>query len=158
VIYTITHRHSNGRGGDDVDGDGSRGTSPSRESAGTETSVPRNWSSMTAAMRNYSGKNTDCFRVFRRMALYRRRGGVRGGIGPPHHRAAWAKGGGGHHPRVWLPSAPLPPGSRSVFVLRLGKIGVSVFVSSNSENISRVAFLKHKNSRKQGSGIVASHQ
>jgi hypothetical protein len=29
-----------------------------------------------------------------------------------------------------------------------GKIGTSAFVSSNSENISCVAFLKHKNSRK----------
>jgi hypothetical protein len=30
-------------------------------------------------------------------------------------------------------------------------------VSSNSENISYVTFLKHKNSRKQGTGTVASH-
>jgi hypothetical protein len=30
------------------------------------------------------------------------------------------------------------------------KIGTSAFVSSNSENISRVAFLKHKNSKKTG--------
>jgi hypothetical protein len=29
-----------------------------------------------------------------------------------------------------------------------GKIGGSGFISSNSENISCVAFLKHKNSRK----------
>jgi hypothetical protein len=36
------------------------------------------------------------------------------------------------------------------------KIGGSAFVSSNSENISRVVFLKHKNSRKQGTGTVAS--
>jgi hypothetical protein len=40
--------------------------------------------------------------------------------------------------------------------LVLGKIGTSAFVSSNSENISGVAFLKHKNSRKQGTGTVAS--
>jgi hypothetical protein len=32
------------------------------------------------------------------------------------------------------------------------------FVSSNSENISCVTFLKHKNSRKQGTGTVASCQ
>jgi hypothetical protein len=31
----------------------------------------------------------------------------------------------------------------------LAKIGGSAFVSSNSENISCVTFLKHKNSRKQ---------
>jgi hypothetical protein len=35
-------------------------------------------------------------------------------------------------------------GSFSVPVLCPGKIGVWVFVSSNSENISCVAFLKHK--------------
>jgi hypothetical protein len=47
-------------------------------------------------------------------------------------------------------------GSRLVLVLHPGKIGVSVFVLSNSENISYVAFLKHKNSIKQGTGTVAS--
>jgi hypothetical protein len=36
------------------------------------------------------------------------------------------------------------------------KIGGSAFVSSNSENISCVTFLKHKNSKKQGTGTVAS--
>jgi hypothetical protein len=49
-------------------------------------------------------------------------------------------------------------GSPSVLFLCPGKIGVSVVISSNSENISCVAFLKHKNSRKQGSGTVASCQ
>jgi hypothetical protein len=39
-----------------------------------------------------------------------------------------------------LPFGPHPPS---------GKIGVSELVSSDSENISCVAFLKHKNSRKQ---------
>jgi hypothetical protein len=56
-------------------------------------------------------------------------------------------------------AGPWPPsGSRSVLVLPLGKIGVLVFVSSNSENISCIAFLKHKNSRKQGTCTVASCQ
>jgi hypothetical protein len=45
-----------------------------------------------------------------------------------------------------------------VLVLRPGKIGVSKLVLSNSENIFHVAFLKHKNSRKQGTGTVASCQ
>jgi hypothetical protein len=49
-------------------------------------------------------------------------------------------------------------GSLSVFVLHPGEIEVLAFVSSNSENISYVAFLKHKNSKKQGTGTVASHQ
>jgi hypothetical protein len=38
-----------------------------------------------------------------------------------------------------------------------GKIEGLAFVSSNFENISYVAFLKHKNSKKQGTGTVASH-
>jgi hypothetical protein len=49
-------------------------------------------------------------------------------------------------------------GSLSVFVLHPGKIKVSAFVLSNSENISYVAFLKNKNSRKQGTSTVASCQ
>jgi hypothetical protein len=36
------------------------------------------------------------------------------------------------------------------------KIGGLAFVSSNSKNISYVNFLKHKNSRKQGTDTVAS--
>jgi hypothetical protein len=41
--------------------------------------------------------------------------------------------------------SPWPPsGSRSVFGPLLGKIGVLELVSSNSENISCVAFLKQK--------------
>jgi hypothetical protein len=34
--------------------------------------------------------------------------------------------------------------------------GLLAFVSSNSENISCVTFLKHKNSRKYGTSTVAS--
>jgi hypothetical protein len=53
------------------------------------------------------------------------------------------------------PLAPL----RLIFGLRdaSGKIEGLAFVSSNSENISCLAFLKHKNSRKQGTSTVASH-
>jgi hypothetical protein len=52
-----------GGGGDGVNGDDSGGTSPSRQGAKTETSVPRNWSSMAAVLRNFSGKNADPPRV-----------------------------------------------------------------------------------------------
>jgi hypothetical protein len=47
---------------------------------------------------------------------------------------------------------------RLSFRLRLvsGRIGGTGFVLSNSENISCVTFLKHKNGRKQGTGTVAS--
>jgi hypothetical protein len=49
----------------------------------------------------------------------------------------------------WYEAGPWPPSSSlSVLVLRQGKIGVLEIVSSNSENISCVAFLKHKNSKK----------
>jgi hypothetical protein len=49
----------------------------------------------------------------------------------------------------WCEAGPWPPsGSLSVLVLHPGKIGVLELVSSNSENIAGVAFLKHKNSRK----------
>jgi hypothetical protein len=51
-----------------------------------------------------------------------------------------------------------PSGSLSVFGKLSGKIRLLEFVSSNSENISCVAFLKHKNSRKHGTGTVASCQ
>jgi hypothetical protein len=51
-----------------------------------------------------------------------------------------------------------PSGSLSVFGKLSGKIRLLAFVSSNSENISCVAFLKHKNSRKHGTGTVASCQ
>jgi hypothetical protein len=52
------------------------------------------------------------------------------------------------------PLAPL----RLIFGLHetLVKIGGLAFVLSNSENISCVTFLKHKNSRKQGTSTVAS--
>jgi hypothetical protein len=90
-----------------------------------------------------------------RKALNRRRGCVRGPPGGPHHPWAWPGGGAPPHgePALWPPSD-----SRSVFGPLPGKIGVLELVSSNSENISCVAFLKHKNSRKQGTVTVASCQ
>jgi hypothetical protein len=48
----------------ETDGDGSGGTSPSRQGARTETSVPQNLSSMAAVLWNCSGKNANCFRVY----------------------------------------------------------------------------------------------
>jgi hypothetical protein len=76
-----------------------------------------------------------------------------GGPGGP---TTWWRGLGAGRATLWCgwPLAPL----RLFFGLRLvsGKIGTSSFVSSNFENISCVAFLKQKNSRKQGTGTVAS--
>jgi hypothetical protein len=77
------------------------------------------------------------------------------GGGPGAHTIA-QRGLGVVHAMAWCgrPLAPL----RLCFGLHLvsGKIGTLVFVSSNSENISCVTFLKHKNSIKQGTGTVAS--
>jgi hypothetical protein len=68
----------------EIDGDGSEGTSPSWQGAGTETSVPRNSSMAVAEMRNSSGNFVDSPRVFCPEASYRRRGVVRGQPGAPH--------------------------------------------------------------------------
>jgi hypothetical protein len=68
------------------------------------------------------------------------------GGGPRAHTTWWRSQG-------W----PVPPyGMAAPLRLVSGKIGTSAFVLSNSENISCVTFLKHKNSRKQGNGTVAS--
>jgi hypothetical protein len=76
--------------------------------------------------------------------------------GGPGGLTTWWRGQGLGRATLWCgwPLAPL----RLIFGLRKAsvKIGGSAFVSSNSENISCVAFLKHKNSRKQGTGTVAS--
>jgi hypothetical protein len=61
----------------ETDGDGSGGTSPSRQGARTETSVPQNSSAAAAELRNCSRNFADYSRVFRREASYRRRGIVR---------------------------------------------------------------------------------
>jgi hypothetical protein len=55
----------------ETDGDGSGGTSLSRQGAGTETSVPRNLSMAAAELRNSFWKFADSFRVFHPEALYR---------------------------------------------------------------------------------------
>jgi hypothetical protein len=52
---------------------------------------------------------------------------------------------------------PLSFLSSDVWMLS-GKIRLLAFVLSNSENISCVSLLKHKNSRKQETGTVASCQ
>jgi hypothetical protein len=40
---------------------------------------------MAAALRNFTGRNAEQFRVFVLEASYRRRGDVKGGLGGPHH-------------------------------------------------------------------------
>jgi hypothetical protein len=55
----------------ETDGDGSRGTSSSRQGARTETFVPQNLSAAAAEVRNSFWKIADYFRVFRWEASYR---------------------------------------------------------------------------------------
>jgi hypothetical protein len=64
--------------------------------------------------------------------------------GGPSGPTTWWRGPGDDRATLWCgwPLVPL----RLCFGLRLvsGKIGTLAFISSNSENISCVAFLKHK--------------
>jgi hypothetical protein len=106
-----------------------------------------------AACSMFRGKLIGFFRFSRRGEYIGER--VAEGGGPGGSTTWWRRPGAGRATLCcgW-PLAPL----RLCFGLRLvsGKIGTSAFVSSNSKNIFCVAFLKHKNSRKQGTGTVAS--
>jgi hypothetical protein len=110
-------------------------------------------SSTAAVLQNCCGKNTNCFRVLRQEALYRRRGVVRSGLGGPHHR--WARPGAGPRPlMVRLPSGPLQlsfgphpsSGKNRSFGLRFVQFQ-EYFLCSFSET---------QNRRKQGTDTVAS--
>ena len=57
--------------------------------------------------------------------------------------------GRGAHAAPWCGCLVAPLRLSFGLRVRVGKIGGSVQVSSNSENISRLAFLEYKNSRKQ---------
>ena len=94
--------------GGGVDGDGSGGTSPSRQGAGTETSVPRNLSAMAAALQMFLWNMTGPSRFYASGAIYRRKGGVGGLPWAPHHlvaRQAWVP----RHPMVWPAHGPPGP-------------------------------------------------
>ena len=88
------------------------------------------------------------FRVFPRNGINRRKSDAGGATRGPTPSPGAARGAPGHG------VAPLVPvfDSSSDFWMLSGKIGTSVFVGSNSENISRTTFLKLKNTRKHGTG------
>jgi hypothetical protein len=90
-------------------------------------------------------KSDPSFRFFLSRGIYWRKGSVSRWARWSHHLVA-RPGAGPRHPMVWL--APGPPPSHLWSSWSLVKIGGSAFVSSNFENISCVAFLKHKNSKK----------
>jgi hypothetical protein len=76
-----------------------------------------------------------------------------GGPGGP---TTWWRGPGAGCATLWCGWPLVPLHLCFGLCLVSGKIETLAFVSSNSENISYVAFLKHKNSKKQGTGTVAS--
>jgi hypothetical protein len=74
--------------------------------AGTETSIPQNWSSTAAALRNFTRRYANFSRVFASEASYRRRGDVRGHQGVPHHSVAHP---GGTRATRWCGHLLAPP-------------------------------------------------
>jgi hypothetical protein len=146
----LTH-HSGGNHGDE---EGLRQGFPSPAGCREELLDPPDLASTTvAACSRFRGKLIGPLG-------FSRRGEYIGG------RAASGSGPGGLTPwwcgqglaRAALGCGQVLAPLRLCFELQLvsGKIGGSTFVSSNSENISCVAFLKHKNRRKQETDTVAS--
>jgi hypothetical protein len=94
-----------------------------------------------------SWKLIGLFRFSRRVEYI---GGRAASGGGPGGHTTWWRGQGLGHAALWS-AWPLVPLRLSFgLCLMSGKIGTSAFVSSNSENIFCVAFLKHKNSKKTG--------
>jgi hypothetical protein len=115
--------HSGGRHGDE---EGRLRFFPSPAGCREELLDPPDLAStMAAACSMFHGKLIGCFRFSRQGEYIGRRAASGGGLGGPTTWCGW-------------PLAPL----RLCFGFRLvsGKIGTSAFVSSNSENISYVAF------------------
>ena len=116
--------------------------SPLRQGAGGDLLNPPRW----------DWRRWRLWKVFRIVALgtggfateaiCRRKGRSRGGTGAPHHRAARPRGGAAP-PQGVAPSWPLFVSSSDFWKLR-GKIGPWALISSNSENISLLGFLKPK--------------
>jgi hypothetical protein len=100
-----------------------------------------------------SWKLIGVFRFSSPRRINRRKGGVRRWTREPQHLVA-RPGAGPRHPMVRL--ARGSPPTLLWTPSRVGKNWNFGFCLSNSENISYVAFLKHKNSRKLGTGTVAS--
>jgi hypothetical protein len=69
-----------------------------------------------------SWKIDQVFRFFPSGGLYRRRGGARGGLGGPHHRAAWARG----RPHPWWCGHPVAP-LRLLFGLLEASLNIWMF-------------------------------
>jgi hypothetical protein len=139
----------------ETNGDGSGGTSLSRQSAGTETSVPQNLSVAAAELRNSSGNFADSPRVFRREAFYRRRGVVR--RRPGCSRNGWVRPGTGLRPLLCgQPLAPLWLSFGLRYSSEKNKTSGTYFVQFQEYFLC--SFSETQNSRKQGTDTVASCQ
>jgi hypothetical protein len=132
----------------------SNGDSPLRQGARKSFWTLPAFGSTAAADRDVFWKGDRVFRFFPSGGLYRRRGSVRSGPSGAHHRGARASPR--PCPLVGVAHQWLLFVSPSVFWKLREISGRLAFVSSNSENISCVTFLKHKNSKKQGTGTVVS--
>jgi hypothetical protein len=126
----------------------SGGDSPPSAGCREELLDPPDLASMTAATCSmFRGKLIGSLGFSRRGEYIGGRAASGCGPGSP---TTWWRGPGAGRAALWCgwPLAPL----RLCFGLRLvaGKIGTSAFVSSNSENIFCVAFLKHKKLQKTG--------
>jgi hypothetical protein len=150
ISRLLTHHSRGDHGG----GEGLQQGFPSPAGYREELLDPPDLASMTAAAYSmFRGKTI-------RPLCFSHRGEFIGeravsGAGPGDLTMWWhGQGLGRATPWCGWPLAPL----RLIFGLReaLVKIGGSVFISSNSENISCVTFLKHKNNRKQGTATMAS--
>jgi hypothetical protein len=139
--------------GGGVDGDGSGGNSPSRQGPEQRLLSPESrlrwWQhcgTFHGRRLNYLGFSLRGHYIGGRAMSVDARGAHT--LGPRGQR--WA--------RAWLWCGLLGALLRLRFGLRvvLGKIGTLAFVLSNSENISLLISLKHKNSRKKGTGTMAS--
>src|SRR4051812_1582091 len=71
------------KGGSNVDGDESGGTSPSRQGAGTGILVPRSLMAMAAEIGIASGEKGSRIRVSETGLKYMPKGGISGGLGGP---------------------------------------------------------------------------
>ena len=118
-----------------------RGQFPVPAACRNRDSVPRNLSSMAAALRNSSWSMAWFFRVYASGGINRRRGDVGGARGA--QPIGW-RGKGAHRAAMWFVWLLAPLRLSFGLRVRVGKIGTFTPVSCNSENISRTTFLKPK--------------
>jgi hypothetical protein len=128
--------------------------SPLRQGAEIELLDPPDLASTTAvACSMIRGKEIRCLGFFPSRGLYRRKGIIRGGTRWSHHMVA-RPGAGPHHPMVSL--APGPPPSHLWSSRSFGKNRRFGFCFVQFREYFMCNFSETKNSRKQGTGTMAS--